>query len=220
MRRTRILSLLFSFGIVPMLPTLAQSADLSTRLYLKTSPMTGHATSAADATEVTGSIQAGLAPTTSLRATSPAVGHALAARARFGEVRAAADRVLLFRDDRLKSNRAEVGAAMSAFAEEMAAVERTTVPGSADLARKADALARDWYQSASSIINPPAGGLTAIAMPTTLARKADAASAALDRLIEDATARSAAMRRHARRPPSRPQTARPLAAAPASYFPQ
>jgi hypothetical protein len=134
-------------------------------------------------------------------------------------VRAAADRVLLLRDDPIKPNRAKVEAAMNAFIEELKAVERTTPPRSAELVKKADALAQDWYRSAHSVIDPPPGGLTAIAMPTTLARKADAAAAALDQVIDDATARAITAPRQVKRR-AKPQAVRPVAAGPAWSLPQ
>ena len=108
---------------------------------------------------------------------------------------------------------------MSAFMEEMKAVERTTPPRSTELVKKADALAQDWYRSVHSVINPLPGGLTAIAMPTTLARMADAAAAALDQVIDDATARAVAAPRPMKRR-AKSQPVRPVAAAPAWSLPQ
>jgi hypothetical protein len=141
--------------------------------------------------------------------------HARVARAKFAEARARMERALLLRDA-TPANVAMVEAAAGSVFEEMKAVERNTPARSADAAKKASALVHDWYQSGLVILKPQAGGVLALPMPTTVSRKADAAAAALDQLIEDATARAAAPQRATKRRQAAP---RPVASsAPVSSF--
>jgi len=54
--------------------------------------------------------------------------------------------------------------------------------------KKAMTLVQDWYDTGLKIIKPPPEGVTALPFPSTVAAKANAVSAALDQLIEQANA--------------------------------
>ena len=141
----------------------------------------------------------------------PSISSARTARAKFSEARASMERAMLLRDTS-PATVTMVEAAATSLLEEMKAIERAA--GQSDAVRKAIALVQDWYRAGLTIIKPPASGVTELPMPTTVSRKADAAAAALDQLVEEATARAATPQRATKR---RPQPApRPVASAPVS----
>lgn len=60
---------------------------------------------------------------------------------------------------------------------------------------KAMDLARDWYQTSLQVISPPAGGVTELPLPTSLADKADLVANALDEVVDEATSYAATAQR-------------------------
>jgi hypothetical protein len=168
-----------AIGALFGLQDIAQGADLSLRPRHRAS--TGDAATAAAASriETTGSIT----PDT-VRAT-----HARMVRARFNDARGAMDRAMLIRDAVSKADIAVLDAAMRDIEIELQLLERAAAPGaSADAAATANKLVHEWYEAGLQIINPPAAGVIELPMPMTVAGKADAAGAAIDRLITEVNA--------------------------------
>jgi len=153
-------------------PRFAASADL---------PAGKAARGVADATETTGAIGAPAA------ATAASARHALAARARFVEARAAMERALLLRDTVSRPAIEALEACLRKLFSELAAIEGGGLPGSVDAAKAAVKSTREWYQAGLKIINPPAEGLLELPLPMSVTEKAEAAATALDRLVETGT---------------------------------
>jgi hypothetical protein len=165
------------------IPRLAASADLPAGKHRRaeSAKSDGAAARAADATDTTGAIGAPAS------ATAAAARHALAARARFVEVRAAMERALLLRDNVSRPVVEALEAGVQKLFAELAAVERGGPTGSAEAAKKAVNATQEWYRAGLKIINPPAEGLLELPLPMSVAEKADAAAAALDHLVEAGT---------------------------------
>jgi hypothetical protein len=172
----------------------ANAADLSVRPYMRAAQSAAKSTAnpRGAMAAATGADVAALAPANAVTS------QARVARAKFTEARARMDRAILLRDASA-ANVAMVEAATGGVIEEMKALERST--GSTDAAKKASALVQDWYQTGLVILKPQAGGVTELPMPTTVSRKADAAAAALDQLIEEASARATTPQRAVKRRP-------------------
>jgi methyl-accepting chemotaxis protein len=66
--------------------------------------------------------------------------------------------------------------------------ERLARAGRADVITNAQNLTLDWYRTGSQIIKPPAEGLTQLPFPADVTRKADAVAAAIDQIVEGASA--------------------------------
>src|SRR5215475_2570616 len=120
----------------------------------------------------------------------PAANRARAARTRFLEARIAMDRALMLPDLTPTTNIIALEVAMHGMRTELRALEQ--ISPSADAVKKAVDLAQDWHRSGAKVVNPPAEGVIDLPMPTALAAKANAAAAAIDKLITDATARATA----------------------------
>lgn len=117
-----------------------------------------------------------------------ATSHARAAQARFNDARAAMDRALSLRDGAPKATMPALAAAMKDVAQELGVVsERMARSPSADAIKRAQSLVEDWYQTGLKIINP-AEPLTQVPMPTAVMSKSEAVSAAIDEVVEDASA--------------------------------
>ena len=118
-----------------------------------------------------------------------AASHARSAQAKFNEARAAMERGLTLRDGAPKSNIAVLDAAMKEVREELkVAAERMSGSQAADTVKKAQALAQDWYETGSKILKPPAGGLLELPLTSNLLARADTVTAAIDQVVEDASA--------------------------------
>jgi methyl-accepting chemotaxis protein len=118
-----------------------------------------------------------------------AVSHARAAQSRFAETRAAVERELLVRDSAPASNGALLDAAMGDVLAELKIVsERGGGTGHAEHVAAAQRLAQTWYRSSLQIIRPPAAGLTELPLAANVTRQADAVAAAIDQVVEDASA--------------------------------
>jgi methyl-accepting chemotaxis protein len=118
-----------------------------------------------------------------------AVSHARAAQARFGEARAAMERELLLRDTSPESDDALLETAMNDVMAELKVVsERGGKSGHAEKVAAAQRLGQMWYRSGLQIIRPPAEGLTELPLPANVMRQADAVAAAIDQVVEDASA--------------------------------
>jgi len=174
--RTPLILAALAIGAVFGLQDIAQGADMSLRPRHRAS--TGDAaTAAAGRSETTGSVT----PDT-VRAT-----HARMVRARFNDARAAMDRAVLIRDAVSKSDVTVLDAAMRDIEIELQLLERAAAPGaSAEAAATANKLVHEWFEAGLQIIHPPAAGVIELPMPMTVAGKADAAAAAIDRLITEA----------------------------------
>jgi methyl-accepting chemotaxis protein len=117
-----------------------------------------------------------------------AVGNARSAQLDFSAARAAMDRSLALRDASAAASAAELEKHMQALAADIGVV-RDRMPADARATiDKALGLARDWHVAGAALINTPAGGLTAIPLPGTIALKATAAADALDVMAEAANA--------------------------------
>jgi methyl-accepting chemotaxis protein len=116
-----------------------------------------------------------------------AASHAREAQARFYEARAAMERCLAARDGCAKSNVAALDAAMKDVFEDLKVVGTRLARADATIA-KAEALAKDWYQSGTRMIKQPAAGATDASAPAALAGKGEAVGEAIDIVVEDASA--------------------------------
>src|SRR5262245_8227430 len=117
-----------------------------------------------------------------------AVGHSRAAQLDFAAARAAMDRSLALRDASAAASTAELEKHMQALASDIGVVRDRMPADARPVIDKALAAARDWHGSGAAMINTPAGGLTAIPLPRTVAVKAHAAADALDEMAEAANA--------------------------------
>jgi methyl-accepting chemotaxis protein len=118
-----------------------------------------------------------------------AVSHARAAQARFGEARAVMERELLLQDTSPESNGALLETAMNDVLAELKVVsERGGKSGHAENVAAAERLVQIWYRSSLQISRPPAEGLTELPLPANVMRQADAVAAAIDQVVEDASA--------------------------------
>lgn len=141
-----------------------------------------------DASDVTGSIGWPARARASLTPATAAISHTYSARASFAKARAAMESGILLREDVPKLNFAALEAAKSDVLSELTALELVTQHSRNDAIKKSMALVQDWYETGLKIIKPPPQGITALPFPTTVADKANAVSAALDQLIEQANA--------------------------------
>jgi methyl-accepting chemotaxis protein len=118
-----------------------------------------------------------------------AVSHARAAQAKFNEARAAMERGLSLQEAAPESNNAILEASMNEVMEELKVVkERIAEADPAGAVAKAEKLAQDWYRTGMQVIKPPASGLTLLPLSTTVSRQADEVAAAIDQIVEDASA--------------------------------
>ena len=118
-----------------------------------------------------------------------AVSHARAAQARFNEARAAMERGLSLREAAPQSNIAILDSAMKDVMADLGIVaERMGQAHSGDIVKNAQALAMDWYQSGLRIIKPGRNGLAELPLPMVITGKASAVAAAIDQVIEAASA--------------------------------
>jgi methyl-accepting chemotaxis protein len=118
-----------------------------------------------------------------------ATSHARAAQARFNEARAAMERGLLMREAAPPNNIAALENAMKDVFEDLKIVaQRMSAAQSVDGVNKAEKLAREWYQAGLGILKPPAQGLVALPVATSVLGKADAVGEAIDLVVEAASA--------------------------------
>ncbi len=185
---SRMILVLAAGAAVCAAPRFAASADLPLAKHHRSEPPAGKAHAAAargatDATDTTGATGApGAAP-----GAAAAACQALAARARFIEARAAMERALLLRDTVSPPVIEALAACLQKLFSELAAIERAGQPGSAQAAKNAVNSTQEWYQAGLKIISPPAEGVLELPLPMSVAEKAEAAAAALDRLVETGT---------------------------------
>jgi hypothetical protein len=138
--------------------------------------------------DVTGTIEWPASARASLTPATAAISHTYSARASFAKARSAMESGILLREDVPKPNFASLEAATGDVLSELKALELVTQHRSDEAIRKAMALVQDWYDAGLKIIKPPPQGVTALPFPSTVAAKANAVSAALDQLIEQANA--------------------------------
>jgi methyl-accepting chemotaxis protein len=117
-----------------------------------------------------------------------AIGNARSAQLDFAAARAAMDRSLALRDATAATSVAELEKHMQALAADIGVVRDRMPADARPTIDKALALARDWHAAGAAMINTPAGGLTAIPLPGTIAVKAGAAADALDVMADGANA--------------------------------
>jgi methyl-accepting chemotaxis protein len=116
-----------------------------------------------------------------------AVSHAQAAQAKFSEARATMERELLLRDD--LSNGAILDGAVNDVTAELKIVgERERKLGHAENIATALKLVELWHRAGLQILRPPAGGITELPLVANVKRQADAVAAAIDQIVEDASA--------------------------------
>src|SRR5215467_4785591 len=118
-----------------------------------------------------------------------AVSHARVAQTRFSDARAAMERALLLRDSAHASTHPQLEAAMTDVIAELKIVnERGGKDGHDKVIVDAERLAQAWYQTGLLIISPPAEGLTKLPLPAHVVQQGDAVAAAIDQVVEDASA--------------------------------
>ena len=160
----------------------AHASDQAARNYLRS--LAG----ATDSSDVTGTVNARVAPPSGHASPTAVASHAQAARAAFGAARTAMERGMLLGET--ASNVAVLEAAMKELSASLAIVASAAKPRSADAVRKASSLAQDWYEAGLKIVKPPVEGVTELPTPMSVRSKADAVSAALDHVIEEAVAQA------------------------------
>ena len=119
-------------------------------------------------------------------AMSVMLSHSRAARALFGEARASLDRALLLTETSPATNVAAVDAAMKNLRLHLEILALTAKPRTAAVVKQASAQVEDWYGAGLKVIKPSSDGVLELPSPVTLHAKADAASASLEQVIEDA----------------------------------
>src|SRR5690349_18757293 len=117
-----------------------------------------------------------------------AVGSARSAQLDFATARAAMDRSLALRDASAAASAAELEKHMQSLVADIGVVRDRMPADARPVIDKALAMARDWHAAGAAMIKTPAGGLTAIPLPGTIAVKAAAAADALDEMAEAANA--------------------------------
>ncbi len=138
--------------------------------------------------DVTGTIEWPASARASLTPATAAISHTYSARASFAKAHSAMESGILLREDVPKPNFASLEAATGDVLSELKALDQVTQLRSDAAIKKAMALVQDWYDTGLKIIKPPPQGVTALPFPSTVAAKANAVSAALDQLIEQANA--------------------------------
>jgi methyl-accepting chemotaxis protein len=99
------------------------------------------------------------------------------------------ERELLLRDTLSESNGALLDAAMNDVMAELKVVnERGGKTGLAANIAAAEQLAQAWFRTGQQIISPPARGLTEMPLSANVMRQADAVAAAIDQVVEGASA--------------------------------
>lgn len=127
-----------------------------------------------------------------------ATSYARAAQASFNDARAAMERALRQREAVSTPNLARLESAFRELAENLKIVrERMADPVSEVAVKNAQALAQGWYETGLKIIKPATNGLTELPLTTTVVDEADAVSAAIDQIVETATAHGFAFRAEA-----------------------
>ena len=139
-----------------------------------------------DARDVTGTINTRTVPA-SLNL-PPAARQALTAWSHFKDARAAMERGLLLGEGAPTVTVAALEAAMAGLHQEMKLLAGHNQAALAASVKNAAGLTQDWYEAGLKHIKPPAEGLLELPTQVVVAAKADAASAALDRLIQVASA--------------------------------
>lgn len=197
-RKSTLFLLLIAAVAADGLRGAADASDQAAQNYLRS--LVG----ATDSSDITGTVNTRVAPPTGHASLTAVASHAHAARAAFGAARAAMERGLLLGETASKSNVAVLEAAMKELSEHLAIVGSAAKPRSADAVRKVSSLAQDWYEAGLKIIKPPVEGVTELPTHISVHSKADAVSAALDRVIEEAVAQAP---RPGLAPKRKPQTA-------------
>ena len=118
-----------------------------------------------------------------------ATSHARAAQVRFYEARAKMEQGLLLRESASLSTLAALDSSMKEVFEELKVVaERMARSNYAGAINQAEMLARDWYLTGMKILTPPPEGLTELPLTASVMAKSDAVAAAIDQVVEDASA--------------------------------
>jgi methyl-accepting chemotaxis protein len=118
-----------------------------------------------------------------------AVSYARAAQSKFSDARRALERGMVLRDTARESSIAIFTAAMNDVMENLRIVrERLAQAGRAERVGNAQQLVQDWYRMGLNITKPPADGLTELPFSTDVIRQADTVAAAIEQIVEDASA--------------------------------
>jgi methyl-accepting chemotaxis protein len=117
-----------------------------------------------------------------------AMSYARAAQAKFSDARSALEHGLLLRDTVHASNDAVFKAAMSDVMKDLTIVgDRLAQGDHQERVSTTQKLAQDWYRMGLQFIKKPADSFTEPPLLTNLMHQADAVSAAIDRIVEDAS---------------------------------
>jgi methyl-accepting chemotaxis protein len=118
-----------------------------------------------------------------------ATSHARAAQVRFYEARGKMEQSLLLRESASPSMLAALDSAMKEVFEELKVVaERMARSNFAGAIKQAETLAGEWYRTGMKILTPPPEGLTELPLIESVMAKSDAVAAAIDQVVEDASA--------------------------------
>lgn len=110
------------------------------------------------------------------------------------ELHAAVERDMSQHEVLSKDELAAVEGKMKQLSAQLSVLIQTHNFQSRNKAKNALDLAQDWYETSSKVINPPAGGLTALPLPMIVSDKADLVAAALDEVLAEAQSYAAASR--------------------------
>jgi hypothetical protein len=194
--KSKLLMLLMAAVAADGVCRAAGASDLAAQNYLQT--LTNP--------DITATVNAGASLPPGKAAKSVMLSHARAARALFGEARAAMERGFMLGETTPKANVAAVESAMKDLRLHLAILQGTAKPRTAAVVKKASALAQDWYEAGLLVIKP-SDGVLELPSPVSVHNKANAVIASLELVIDDAVGALAAPPRQARAPKRRPQKA-------------
>ena len=142
--------------------------------------------------DVTGAIDAHASTFTAVTPAGPAASLVSAARMRFLDIRATMERDFRLREATRPVDVTAMASSMKGLFDDLKAIEAMDQARFAASAIEAARLADDWYQTGLKVLVPPAEGATELPVSMIVARKGDAAVAALDTLLETASALASA----------------------------
>jgi hypothetical protein len=118
--------------------------------------------------------------------------NARAAQAQFSELRVALEREMSLRQAVPNDRLAALEGDMKRLSAQLNGHPRSGHLPSSSRAGDALNLAQDWYRTCLGVITPPSEGVTELPLPMNVSDKADLAAAALDALLEEASAYASA----------------------------
>jgi hypothetical protein len=115
-----------------------------------------------------------------------------ATQTQFRELRVALEREMSLRQVVPKERLAALDGDMKRLSAQLNGHMQSSHLPSSSRAGDALHLAQDWYRTCLRVITPPSEGVTELPLPMNVSDKADLAAAALDALLEEATAYASA----------------------------